>query len=157
MRWSPIKAQWRPLLLYNNLQIAIYDKLGYYISMRQFNGIKPQDILIMLKLVIAPRQSQKELATSLFISQAEISHGIKRLKQAQLINSAGQVVAESCVEFVVHGLKYMCPAELGPLSSGIPTAFAHPDFKYVRYSESSIYIWPWVPGKKKGDGPCTFL
>ena len=44
----------------------------------------------------------------------------------------------------------MCPAELGPLSSGIPTAFAHPDFKYVKYSESSIYIWPSVPGKKKG-------
>ncbi len=104
----------------------------------------------MLKLVLAPNDSQKDLAASLFLSQAEISHGIKRLKQAQLINSEGFVIGSSCVEFVVHGLKYMCPAELGPLSTGIPTAFAHPDFKYVKYRDDSIYIWPSIQGKKKG-------
>ena len=53
--------------------------------------------------MIAPESSQNELAASLFISQAEVSHGIKRLKHAKLLNSEGEVISDSCIEFVVHG------------------------------------------------------
>lgn len=118
--------------------------------MRSFNTIKPQDILIILKLSISPDLTQKELSEALNISQAEISHGLKRLKQSKLITLEGGVNLEACLEFLVHGLKYVFPPKLGPNSVGIPTAFARPGFKYIKYGKDDIYIWPHAKGKVKG-------
>lgn len=118
--------------------------------MRNFNTIKPHDILIVLKLSINPDLTQKALSENLFISQAEISHGLKRLKQSTLISSEDRVNMDACLEFLIHGLKYVFPAKLGPNSVGIPTAFARPGFKFVKYGKDDVYIWPYAKGKVKG-------
>jgi len=118
--------------------------------MREFNGIRPQDIAVLLKRLTTPSISQKELSESLEISQAEISHGLKRLKIIKLINSDGQTNLEAVVEFLVHALKYVCPVELGTLTVGIPTAFAKPGFRFVKYNKNDIYVWPHANGKEKG-------
>lgn len=118
--------------------------------MRDLIRIKPQDILVMMKLIVRPSISQKELAEQLFISQAEISHGLKRLKASGLMSSEGMIIQEASLEFLVHALKYIVPAELGAPSAGIPTSFAHPDFKFVRYSPDEINVWPYAEGKKRG-------
>ena len=118
--------------------------------MRSFVGIKPQDVLVMLKLFVRPDLSQKELADSLYISQAEISHALKRLKFSKLLNQNGEVHSAACAEFLVHGLKYVCPADVGQLALGIPTAYAHPDFKFVKYDPKDIYVWPYAEGKMRG-------
>lgn len=118
--------------------------------MREFNGIRPQDIAVLLKRLISPSLSQKELSESLEISQAEISHGLKRLKKIKLINSDGQTNLEAVLEFLVHALKYVCPVELGTLTVGVPTAFAKPGFKFVKYDKNDIYVWPYANGREKG-------
>ena len=118
--------------------------------MRAFVGIKPQDILLLLKLIASPGLSQNSLSLELEISQAEISHGLKRLKASALLNAEGQPHIESCLEFLVHGLRYVFPPQFGTPSIGIPTAFAHPEFKYVKYDKNQIYIWPYAEGKIRG-------
>lgn len=118
--------------------------------MRNLVGIKAQDILIMLKLLVSPEASQKDLSNELGISQAEVSHGLRRLKASQLLSHEGKVIKEACQEFLIHALKYIFPAEFGSPSLGIPTAFAHPDFKFVVHDPREIYVWPNANGQKRG-------
>lgn len=132
------------------MHIAICDIKGYIASMRSFTGIKPQDVLIMLKLIVSPHASQKDLANSLFISQGEISHGVQRLKISKLLNHDRKVNTEACLEFLVHGLKYLYPAQIGTLAVGIPTSYARPGFKFVKFKEDDIYVWPHAEGKIRG-------
>lgn len=118
--------------------------------MRNLVGIKPQDILLLMKLIVNSQLSQKELADQLQISQAEISHGLKRLKNSNLLNSSGKIMKEACVEFLVHAVKFICPAQLGSPAIGIPTSYAHREFKFIKYSSHEIYVWPHPEGKIKG-------
>jgi hypothetical protein len=118
--------------------------------MRNFHSIKPQDILITLKLISAPKSSQKDLSLALQISQAEISHGLQRLKFSRLINLDSEINAEACLEFLIHGLKYVYPAVLGPQSAGIPTAHTKPGFNFVKHRSEDTYVWPHPSGKIKG-------
>lgn len=118
--------------------------------MRTFHGLKPQDVLMLLKIIVAPKLSQKDLAFSLEVSPAEISHGLKRLKVSKLLTSDGFVNKEACIEFLIHGVKYVFPSEFGPNSIGIPTSFARPGFKFVRFKKDEIYVWPHPEGEIKG-------
>lgn len=118
--------------------------------MRNLTGIKAQDVLIMMKLISEPTYAQKELATKLQISQAEISYALQRLRTSHLINSSGRVIKEACIEFLVHAVKYIFPAQLSSPAVGLPTSFAHPDFKFIKYSTEDIHIWPAAVGKVRG-------
>lgn len=118
--------------------------------MRTFNGPKPQDILLLLKVITAPGLSQKELSFALEVSSAEVSHGMKRLKLSSLLTSDGDISKEACIEFLIHGLKYIFPPEFGPHSIGIPTAFARPGFKFVSFKKDEIFVWPHPEGEIKG-------
>jgi len=121
-------------------------------SNRNLGGLKPQDILVLLKLIVAPKEPQKALASSLNISPGEISHGIQRLKSSRLLTDEGKVNSETSIEFLVHGLKYMIPPQFGPMTVGLPTSFAHPKFKFVRYDEKKdeVFVWPYAHGNKRG-------
>jgi hypothetical protein len=117
--------------------------------MRNLVGVKPQDVLVMMKLLVDPCLSQRRLAEQLFISQAEISHGMKRLHASNLLVEV-HVNAQASLEFLVHALKYICPPEFGMPALGLPTSFAHPDFKFVKYVADEIYVWPIAKGEKRG-------
>ena len=118
--------------------------------MRNLVGLKPQDLLLMMKLLSEPGLSQMDLARKLQLSQAEVSHGLKRLKGSHLLNVEGKVIKEAALELLVHAVKYFYPAQLGAPSLGIPTAHANPDFKYVKNNEGESYVWPFAEGKVKG-------
>ena len=52
-------------------------------------------------------------------------------------------------EFLIHGLKYVFPAEPGPLSRGVPTAHsAAPLSKKIISNEP--YVWPDADGDVRG-------
>ena len=118
--------------------------------MRNLIGLKPQDVLILLKLMVSPALNQKKLAQCLDISSAEVSHGFRRLKNSKLLTVNNGVNKETSSEFLIHALKYMFPPQLGTIAVGIPTAYARPGFSFVRYSSDDIYIWPHPEGTVKG-------
>ena len=116
--------------------------------------MKPQDVITLIKLNIWNQGRWKiaPLAKSIFLSQAETHGAIKRLKQASLFDSALERPRKSAMEeFLIHGLKYCFPAELGQVTRGVPTAHAAPPLAdKVVSNNKEIYVWPHPQGKKRG-------
>lgn len=51
----------------------------------------------------------------------------------------------------MHGLKFVFPAEVGPLQRGIPTAFAAPVLADNLISAGQLgYVWPSATGEHMG-------
>lgn len=121
--------------------------------MKKHNGMRPQDIVILLK-IISLRQSDwlnVHVSHALNISASEISEALERCRIARLIDSTKRRVNLLALEeFLVHGLKYVFPVELGATARGIPTACSACPIKDQVYQGSETYVWPYKYGTAKG-------
>src|SRR4051794_10790510 len=89
--------------------------------------LKPQDVVVALKLVAsgASEWTQPGLARCLHLSASEVNHALKRLVACHLFNARERrVIRAGLLEFLVYGLRYVFPAELGRVGRGMPTAFS---------------------------------
>ena len=109
--------------------------------------LKPQDVVVALKLaaVAGAPWTQPELARSLHLSASEVNHGLKRLEVCHLYNARERrVVRASLQEFLVSGLRYVFPAQLGLFGEGMPTsigASAALSAKLMLGDEDRV-VWP---------------
>ncbi len=97
--------------------------------MKSAGGLKPQDVLVLLKIVASKNRDWRlvDLAQELGLSLSEVSTSLQRSKRARLIDSSKKKINwPALAEFVLHGLKYVCPAEPGPICRGVPTAHSVP-------------------------------
>jgi hypothetical protein len=121
--------------------------------MRKHNGMRPQDVIILLKIVSIGRRDwqNKDLAAQLYISTSEISESLYRSAHAGLIeaNERKTVFTQSLLEFLEHGLHYVFPANIGPVQNGMYTAHSHPQFQ-GRFKNEIEYVWPDAKGKVRG-------
>jgi len=121
--------------------------------MRKQGTIKPQDVLVLLKLLILREDSrfQKDVAQALYLSTAEVSHAIGRLGMSKLYSLERQRPnIGNAVEFLVHGVKYIFPARFGGISLGLRTAHSAPPLN-KKLKSSSLYVWPCEEGKDRGE------
>jgi len=122
--------------------------------MRQHNGMRPQDIVILLKIIAKGQESwqNKDLAAELYISPSEISESLNRSAMAGLIDTdlRKKVFRQSLMEFLEHGLHYVFPAMPGTLVNGVYTAHSHPYMQLEFKSESLHYVWPDTKGEVRG-------
>src|SRR6185295_3947798 len=92
-------------------------------------------------------------AIGLSISQCHSSQ--KRLREAGLLgqgpHSPWHVPEASCLEFLIHGVKYVLPPRIGPVVRGIPTAHSAP-FVAKQFADPNAldYVWPAPEGNAKG-------
>lgn len=141
--------------------------------------LKPQDLLVTLKLTairisvssepsISPVNRQSEsaqpsgrwsyrwLSQQLDISVSEISAAIQRALVARLLakvteHSQPEPVLPAIEEFVIHGVKYVYPAEKGEPTRGIPTAYAAPVLSgRLIDSDELAPVWPYARGAERG-------
>lgn len=115
--------------------------------------LKPQDVLILLKLVSIGSNDWAfgRLADDLSMSPSEVHAGIKRANQAQLYDQNSKQPRKSAFfEFLLHGVKYAFPAIRGELTRGIPTSFAAPPLVDKIAQPDVIPVWPYSKGKKRG-------
>ena len=118
--------------------------------------LKPQDIVMLLKLAVEPetKWSYNQLAYELRMSSSEIHKGIKRAAQARLFDShLKRPRRKALEEFLVHGVKYAYPPDIGTMTRGIPTAFASPMLRneFVNGGNNSeVYVWPHPEGDVRG-------
>jgi hypothetical protein len=87
--------------------------------------LKPQDVVLALKLVVAGGQPwrQLDLARDLHLRASEVNHGLRRLSASRLYDAAERrVMRANLREFLVHGVRYVFPAQLGEAGTGMPTA-----------------------------------
>jgi hypothetical protein len=121
--------------------------------MRRTSPLKPQDILILLKLLTLEATPRViDLAVDVGVSPSEISHGLERLVRSQLLSSDKKAVLKrNALEFLVYGLKYVFPVELGPVVRGIATAHsALPLSKGIVSAKEDQYVWPFPDGDIRG-------
>ncbi len=118
--------------------------------------IKKQDIVLLAKLLISAdtTSTYAGLGRALHISPSEIHAASRRLRQAQLLSPDGHPIRSSALEFLIHGFKYVFPAEYRPrLTRGIPTAHAAPVAAGVfTQDDERIPVWPSPLGTRKGHG-----
>ena len=108
--------------------------------------LKPQDIVVALKLVASasPSWTQPEIAKSLHLSASEVNHGLKRLEACHLFNPRERrIIRPSLLEFLVSGLRYVFPAQLGLVGEGMPTSLGVAVLKgKLRLGEDDVVVWP---------------
>ena len=122
--------------------------------------LKPQDILVLLKLALRDgRASYLDLAQELGMSASEVHAAVRRASKAGLLNiSTFRPKREALLEFLLHGMKYVFPAERGMSTRGMPTGFAAPPLKQhfvkkplVGVSYRPVPVWPDPEGEVRGD------
>ena len=121
--------------------------------MKKHNGMRPQDIVVLLKIIALKNDDwyNSDLAQSLKISPSEISEVLNRCKIARLIDSKKRKVnINSFLEFLIYGLKYVFPAEPGAIVKGIPTAHSASPVKEHVSGGSDIYVWSSAKGTHRG-------
>lgn len=114
--------------------------------------LKPQDIALLVKLLSKKNEDwrQIDLAMEMELSQSEIAKALSRLNKAMLVNGKKPIGA-SALEFLIHGMKYSFPVQIGALSFGVPTAISAPAHeKMVVQNAEDVYVWPSAKGKKRG-------
>jgi len=120
--------------------------------MKKHNGMRPQDIAILLRIASLKEQPwfAKDLAFFLSISSSEVSESLNRSSLAGLLDdSKKRLMKQSFLEFLEFGFKYVFPLQPGPFVRGYPTAHSAPPLKELIQSKE-IYVWPDATGKNRG-------
>ncbi len=114
-------------------------------------GMRPHDIVVLLKIISLDKNwLNKDLASSLFISNSEISESLNRSMIARLISpDKKKVFKKALLGFIANGLGYVFPAEPGLITRGVPTAHSAPILKDL-FSSNEVYVWSSPDGNAKG-------
>ncbi len=116
--------------------------------------LKPQDILILLKLVALEESewTYSSLAVELAMSPSEVHSGLRRAVAARLMDEQRRKpIKKALEEFLIHGVKYVYPPSRGGLTRGMPTSFAGPPLRSVIvYSGLVPPVWPDPEGEEQG-------
>lgn len=118
--------------------------------------LKPQDVLVVLKLLALGQQSWSYagLAEQLGMSASQLHAAVKRALTAQLaVRKGGDIVPHlrNLEEFLISGLKYVFVPEQGELTRGLPTSYAAPPLdKHFAASQEPPPVWPHPKGTVRG-------
>jgi hypothetical protein len=126
--------------------------------------LKPQDIVILIKLLILKKQQKPYLsiglmAEELFMSAAEVHNAVHRLQNSKLLYYTNnkkvkdvEFMSSHIIEFLFHGFKYVYPAKIGKVVRGIPTAMSASVIKelFVVNGLSDECVWPYEFGDARG-------
>jgi hypothetical protein len=120
--------------------------------MKQHKGMRPHDIVILLKIAAKGSESwfMKDLAAELGISQSEVSESLNRSLLAGLLaGDKRTLMKSSLMEFLQFGLPHVYPQQPGRIVRGLPTAHSAPPLTNLIQSDEP-YVWPWAQGTVRG-------
>jgi hypothetical protein len=120
--------------------------------MKTHNGMRPQDILILLKILSLERQNfyLKDISHYLYISNSEVTESVNRSIIAGLLaNDKKTVMRKSLFEFLIHCLPYVFPQKPSALIAGVPTAHSAPPLN-KEFKTDELYVWPDPKGEVRG-------
>jgi DNA-binding Lrp family transcriptional regulator len=115
--------------------------------------LKPQDILILLKLSGEPPSwTFDSIAHELGLSQSAVHRSLQRAGEAGLYDGARRRVKPGALlEFLSHGLKYVFPPVWAGEARGRPTAWGAPPMsKALLSSGHNLPVWPDAHGEARG-------
>ena len=115
--------------------------------------MRPQDIFILLKIISLHETNwlNIHISRTLNISASEVSEALERCRIAKLIDSSKRRINVLALEeFLIHGIKYVFPVQLGTIARGVPTAFSASPIKDKICQGSEVYVWAYKFGTVKG-------
>jgi hypothetical protein len=119
--------------------------------------LKPQDLLVLLKVAAHPAQrwTYAALGGALSLSASEAHASVKRAVTAELATTEGrgdwQPVRPNLLEFLLHGVRYVWPALSGPVKRGVPTSFGvEPLAGLLNVTAGEAPVWAHPQGSAKG-------
>ena len=121
--------------------------------MRKHNGMRPQDVVVLLKILAYGKSpwTLPEMSDALQISLSEVSNALERNRIAGLVNqSKRRANVLALRNFLVYGLKYVFPPQVGTSVRGILTAHSASPIKEHITSGNDNYVWPYYKGTKRG-------
>ena len=118
-------------------------------------NIKPQDVLVVLKLLSSGWPgSYAVLGSQLNMSASETHAAFHRARRAGLIRpDSDQPNKTAVAEFLIHGLKYVLAVRPGGRTRGMLTGFAAaPLAEHFRVSpdDPDLPVWPAADGEWAG-------
>jgi hypothetical protein len=116
--------------------------------------LKPQDIVVLLKLAVAGDHawSYSALAHDLGLSPSEVHAAVRRAIHVGLLRADNrQPNRAALMEFLLHGLKYVFAAERGGVTRGVPTAHAAPPLSAKIAADDLPPVWPTPEGTVRGE------
>jgi hypothetical protein len=119
--------------------------------------LRPQDLLVLFKAAAHPqrRWTYAALGEALSMSASEVHASVKRAVAGGLAVVRGRgdwvPVRPALLEFAVHGVRYVWPAEAGPAKRGVPTSFgAEPLVGQITSGPGEAPVWAHPKGSAKG-------
>lgn len=114
--------------------------------------LHPHDVVVALKLALHDRPlSYAKLAEELGVSASQAHAAVQRAAQAKLLDPGSRSVNRAALlEFLLHGLKYMCPLQLGPVTRGVPTAHSAEPLRKM-FGDADALVWPDPEGDVRGE------
>jgi hypothetical protein len=116
--------------------------------------LKPQDVLVLLKLAVSRGEwSYSSMAYALGMSASEIHAALIRATESGLLNgTTKRPNRQALLEFLVHGLRYVFPAQKGGVTRGLPTAHAASPLKdRLAAGGEMAPVWPDPEGEVRGE------
>lgn len=133
----------------HSFQVDIFVIREYSINM-----IKPQDILVLMKLISLNKASwtYAKLAGLLKMSPSEVHAAIKRLTESKLYNDfTKEPIITAVKEFIMHGIKFIFPVKKGGQTRGILTSYAaKPLSDIIVQNDDLPPVWPYFKGSSIG-------
>ncbi|HOP44990.1 MAG TPA: hypothetical protein PLA11_15825 [Flavobacteriales bacterium] len=120
--------------------------------MKQVVHLRPQDVVILLKLVALGKEDwlAKDLARELHLSPAEVSNSLGRSAFAGLLDQSKRHVQRAALlDLLLHGLPYVYPVRPGGRVRGVPTAHSAAPLKDL-ITAGEAYVWPHAHGDTQG-------
>ncbi len=120
--------------------------------MKAHSGMRPQDIVILLKIATYRNKPwfMKDIAYDISISASEVSESLNRSMIARLISSnKKKLMKQSILEFLQYGLKYVYPQRPGRIGRGISTAHSAMPLSNLIHSQEQI-VWSHPEGNVRG-------
>lgn len=121
--------------------------------MKKHSGMRPHDIVILLKIAAKGINSwmMKDLSIELGISASEVSESLNRSAIAGLISKdKKRLMKKSILDFLENGLRYVYPEQPGSKVRGLPTAHAALPLSNDILSDEP-YVWPYAEGTVRGE------
>lgn len=121
--------------------------------MKTHNGMRPQDVVILLKLSIMSSDNLRfaDISEALTISASEVSESLERSRLARLVSEdKRELYRVSFFEFLVSGLKYVFPVSPGATVRGMATAHSAPPLNKVIVAQNDLFVWPTPQGTVRG-------
>lgn len=116
--------------------------------------LRPQDLFILLKLACIPGGTWTfaSLAHELGLSPSTVHRGLERAATGSLYQPRRKTIAsDALIELLLHGARFVYPAERSGEARGLPTAWAAPPLAgAIVHSEGNAPIWPDAMGDVRG-------